>query len=594
MLFLFPILSIQIETLYPKMWRSGAVWKYGLKMNDPNYLPIVPIFTIFKPDEFHTDIIADRLLTARPKEFTPHVIIHELNNNINTTSNLDKLKKYCDENISHACLILGRIHEFGSINQTEDQEFAYKYYVKVRDLNDSSSLPMLSFYHRFYNIDFQSSVIENDFAVNFLSVESLLSSSLQYETGVIRPLSCPTAATYLSWLAQTTIHMKYHLRPSIINQTEVERISQSTNAEDKFKYAMHILDVPYPSEREIKIAKRYLKSAFKNGLPKAGAVLAKLYIDGLQMNETVNVTTVLKYLKQSLSLDDPLAFTVLSELFVAARVNPQFLPLQHLHKMIDKAAKSGYPPAIHQVGILTYLGLLGIPRSDSKGQQLFSQASAKGYAPSQYTAARGLVGGDGVVENCPAAVSMFRRIVDLGPWSEYFEKYVEKGSKHAFLKMLDMQLTPPKWLYISNQEDGTDKEKNNSLPMNVLLKMVEANFNSLDDEQTVEAKIKHLRNARDGDPASILWLSLHSSFSESLEWIHRLLLLPVPTCYLAYFVKIYILLRAVHDCIYDTFPKADKSILEKELKSYLPELIFLVISATLMILISVRVNIMFA
>lgn len=594
-------ICIQYSPWYNQMWKSNAPWKEGLSMDDPYYLPIPPIFTVVLPNKFPQPIIGDLLTIRSPKKFKPAVLLHQLNMKINPNKTLNDLHRYCDtDNISHACLILGRIYEFGAYNQSEDQNLAYKYYLKVRALNDSSSSAMLSFYHRYYDYDIPASIIEADHSLQFKIVETTLSAAHQFEKGLTRPISCPAASRLLLPLADVTSKMTYFPQTTELNETEIAIMSNSSDPMDLYRLAMHELSVPYPSDSEIKIAKKRLKTSLSKGNPKAAAPLARISLSGL--SGKINFTNILNILNKGIQLNDPAAMTVLAEMISTKQNELKFSGFNPT-KLLNKASDSGYPPAIHILGFYTYFGFNNIPRSNTKGFELFSKAAAKGYPPAMFSAADQLIGGDGVVENCPAAISMLRRIVDVGPWAKYLEKYVNRGSKHAFIKMLDMDLTPSSWI---NLTDDTNSKNGNEFGLGIAKEKIEGNnfdvlnhlqmsnsFISQNDGPITDSRIKRIRKAREGDSSSILWLSLMSPFAESIQWIDRLKLLPSPSYHLVPFVKAIVIFRASVDFVTGKIKQNDIPLLKQLIQPIVPKLFITGTTIVLMILLSARINIFF-
>lgn len=591
-----------------QMWKSNAPWKEGLNMDDPYYIPIMPIFTVVTPNSFPMPIIGDLLTIRNPKKFKPAHLLHQLNMRINPNKTLADLHRYCDkDNISHACLILGRIYEFGAYNQTEDQSLAYRYYLKVRALNDSASSAMLSFYHRYYDYNIPASIIEADYSLSYNIVETTLSSSHQYESGLTRPLSCPAASRLLLPLADVTSKMTYFQQNSELNETEIARMSNSSDPMDLYRLAMYELSVPYPSDNEIRVAKKRLKSSLAKGNPKAAAPIARLYVS--RIAGKLNFTYIFQLLNKGYELNDPAAMTILAEIISMNKIESS-RNIYSATDLLRKAADSGYSPAIHMLGFFTYFGFNSIPRSNTKGFELFSKAAAKGYPPAMFSAADQLIGGDGVVEDCSAAISMLRRIVDVGPWAKYLDKYVNRGSRHAFIKMLDMNLTPSSWINLSDSTNTFLKDENEinlgiakqkvgdtqdieSGSINYLQK-ISNSFISEDHGLITDSRIKRIRKAREGDGSSLLWLSLMSPLSESIQWIDRMRLLPSPSCYLASVVQAIVTARASFEFLTGQMKQDDANILKKLVIPYVPRIFTFVTTVVLMILLSARVNILFS
>jgi len=467
--------------LFFKIWSSNAPWKTGIKLNDPEYLPVPPLFGLVKVKDNSDAIIAD-LLTFAPGEMTNDTlnIVRELNERINSTQNLESLNDLCFiNNNSQACLVLARIYEFGAYGKQENHTLSYELYKKASDLNNTHALSVLSYYHRYpTNNDPISSIIESD--ATMYSIDSILASSIQHSSGNLRPKSCSAAARILLPVAQSLCSLYLFPNTSPVNQTELERIQNSTQPMDLYTKAMAMIYVPYPSNKEKSFAKDLLKQAFEQGYQNAAAPLATLYLNQAKPN----ISKAIHFLSKALVLNDPAAMLLASELFSISDSN--LLNPSEAKRLVKGAASQGYAPAIHKLGILTYYGLIGIPRSATKGFELFSQAAAMGYRPSIFQVAQQMIGGDGVVVDCEKAVEMLRRIVDTGPWSDFYDKYVSNHSLHAYTLMNDLGLTPCEYVESSNDTKWNSTES-----------------------------LKIVRAARDGNITAIIWLIFNSNLRDA-------------------------------------------------------------------------------
>jgi hypothetical protein len=235
-------------------------------------------------------------------------------------------------------------------------------------------------------------------------------------------------------------------------------------------------------------------------------------------------------LQGAIELRDPAALYIAADLFLIDSI-PQFFNPTRAFNDIRTAATLGYAPAIHKLAEITYLGLFGVGRSSSKGFKLFSQAAASGYRPSILRAATLLFNGDGVVANCPQAVSMLKRVVDVGPWTSFLDTYRKAGSRHAFTKMMGMNLTPRGWLDVHTRSEVTAQ----------LLKVV----GHEGDSQPASARMRRIRAAQEGDGAALLWLTLRSPLSEALDWLKRVELMPPAISMLATPLRWYLIARAI-------------------------------------------------
>ncbi|OHT16740.1 hypothetical protein TRFO_13012 [Tritrichomonas foetus] len=574
-MFLFTFLSINT------VWQSIAPWKYGLTMDDPDYLPVPPIFTLIKPNKWNSHIIGDLLSIRTVPEFDPVAIIHGLNKDRNPGLILDRLQHNCTvDHISQACLILGRIYEFGAYNQTENLSLSYELYQKVVEFGDSSANSMLSFFHRHYDYNFPASIVEAD---SSNTIESILSKALQYDRGFLRPLSCPTSASLLLPIAEAVSQLYIFPPPKPLDKSEIERLNNSTDMVDLYNSAMHQISVPYPSKKEIHQAKEKLEQSLNKGYVKASAPLAQLNIELSTHRDSNEISK--KLVQSALKIKDPAAS------FVAFQIKlheNDIASLEQARRFLIFAAENNYVPAIHELAVHTYFGFLGLGRNDKKAYQMFKMAAAKGYLPSMFRAAKQLLGGDGTIEDCNEASKMLRRVLDLGPWSKFYDKYVEKGSKHALRLMLDMSLTPAKIFPINDTESSfihTNTQSSSTIASHA--KAYESKIaNNLQEQEYVQK----MRKAREGDPSAILWLSIKSPLLDSSMWIERLKEHSPRTRMLVPPVKLFITLRTIFLYFKGELNEKEIEYTHAIFSYFKPQLKILSITFSLVLLVVARVK----
>ncbi|OHS98814.1 hypothetical protein TRFO_01875 [Tritrichomonas foetus] len=490
------------------IWFSDSPWKDSLKRNDKNYLIVPPILEIVHPFDNETSVIDDLLSFNKNMNFTTTKYLKRLNKQKNPDKYIHKLKSRClSQNISQACLILGRIYEFGSYNQTENLSLAYSYFLRVNELNDSSANSELSFFHRHIYKNVPKSIVEADFSSN--NVESILTSSFQYETGFLRPKSCPTATKSLLAISKHLIDM-YMIQPLILDYILDEDVSTKdenfTIFFKRYVKALKILSLPYPSQKHVKKAKYILKTLYKQGFNRSVYPLSLIYMNSKLNNKTRN--KIFTMLDPKTIKNDPAATLLASDIFLSS-TNGVF---RSNHVLLDLKYLSGwYPPAMKKLGDFTYLGYYGIPRSATNSYTLFSKSAIAGYCPSMLSAASQLLGGDGVTEDCSEALKMLRDLIEICPLTEIYNKYVEKGSKVALLKMIEMRLTPSFWI------DGINEKGLFSSVTDEMFKIED-----IIPKITGNEALKRLCAAKNGDVSSIFWIVLKSDYHDARQWMKRL------------------------------------------------------------------------
>jgi TPR repeat protein len=474
-------------------------------MKDPYYLPVPPIFALVHLDEFGSEVLEDLLSfpqnsTSAPPEFSPASLFHRLHTRDSPDEVLASLDGFCNRNVSQACLILGRIHEFGAYNQTEDLTKALVYYDRV---SDTSAFAPLSFLHRHYNVDLPTSVVEADLSLS--CVESRLPAALEHDKGFLRPISCSQSFTLLLPVARAVLETHPFPVSSRLNESTIASLQNSTDPADLHRLAMHALSLPYPAAHEISSAKHLLKLALAKGHHESAAPLA--YIYGFNFTRKSSISHAWNILAPALALNDPFARSVGADLLRLADPN-NAEQLGRSIRLFHEAASSGYPYALYRLALFAYYGLFGTPRSASAGFELFARSAAGGYQPAMLEMAKMLFSGDGVAADCGQANALLRRIIDSGPWSEFLGTYVEKGSQHAFTKMLDMNLTPVGALQITEQSESTE----------ALIKVLRDSSSVLNSGEAM----RRAREAATGNGAAALWLAIKSPIEEAVARVEEI------------------------------------------------------------------------
>ena len=122
---------------------NNFIWKESLQMDNTSYLPVVPIFSVAKNNSVPM-YFYDVLTTNKENDVVNNYII-DLNNKTDPVSTMSMIKKECKSfHNSRACLLYGRIFEFGSYNYPENITRAMKYYQYAYDLSHTVSAAVLS------------------------------------------------------------------------------------------------------------------------------------------------------------------------------------------------------------------------------------------------------------------------------------------------------------------------------------------------------------------------------------------------------------------------------------------------------------------
>ena len=479
------ILSLLFITIAKLPIRSP--WKDTLRMTDLNYLPIVPIFRLTKiaDQQFFIDSLTEESYNGDNRTIT---IIKLLNRKENVNLNIQLLQTLCDtEHNPKACLAYGRIFEFGSYNQTENHTIAIQYYQKAVKYNDTDALGLLSFYHRYYKQDLALSILEAD--VSSPLVENIIPKSIQQFEGHYRPKSCPTSTRSLLGIGAALSSMSdFVFDVPDVNASEYERMKNSTDPKDLYTLGLIHLTEPYPSSEDILISYKYLQSAYSKGYVMAGTPLA--FTAFLQGNLTLSDALFSKQVK----IHDVRAIYLFA---IRLLSNNDIDDIRDGRNFMQEAKHLGFMPAIYQDAVYSYLGLYGYQRDARTAHKGFIKAATFNFLPASYQAANQLIGGDGAVVNCEVGYNMLMKMIDYGPWTTFLERYVSRGSEIAFLKMMDMGLTPNKVIK-TNKIEKTKKIDRG-------------------DEY-----LKNIRLARNGDAAALIWLALESPLDETEEYLQKI------------------------------------------------------------------------
>lgn len=533
---------------------TSSPWKRAMLMNDTNYLPIVPIFQLMSSKNKTITFLADSLTFGTTAEKISGKI-EELNKRKNVQQNLDKIRDMCDlEENGKACVCYGRILEFGSYNVTENITEAYKYYTKAQNLNETSALPMLSFYHRYYQKDIESSIIEASASTSF--VESSIPASIQHYEGKYRPKSCPAAARKLKDLSEAVAMMNdevFHTQQEM-NETEYKRLKKSSDPKDQYKLAVYQLSQPYMDNKTLTSSIKLLNKSYENGYSQAGAPLARLQF-------FKNPKESLLLLRKFSDIGDPIANYAFSE--IAPALGNEFARLGL--ECLKSAVNVNSLPAIHKFGEITYYGL-GVTRSAKDAYKIFSKGAVLGYKRSIYKMATMLLGGDGATVDCPRAVENLRKITDLGPWSSFFDRYVARGSEVAYLKMIDLGLTPCKFIPTNRTKGYMHADKDTEY-------------------------LTYIRNARQGDDESIVWLALKSPLNEAEEYLLKLRQLKTTSRILELPIRAYLTIKNFRPWLKGELNPEDAEFISSKFGFFKLLFVFTTFFVTFMLLVIARVRV---
>lgn len=515
-------------------FKSRAPWKKAMNMNDFNYLPAIPIFYLasHQVGSRNITLFTDALSffpSNEKEEFRVANILHELNDKINISENFAKLENQCI-NLNHAqsCLILGRIYQFGSYNTHEDYNKSMYYYEIAAGLNDTAALSQLAFYH-YSEGNIAQAIAEFDITENYL--ESALFAAQQHIYGQNRPKSCPSAQYHLQRFSFQFLNM-YNI---ILSQPQsrfegfnITSINDTTVASELYDYGMQLLSMPYPCQTELMKSKEALQKAYDMEYIQAAAPLSYFYLTNA--TGTLNKAEAIKILQKGIDTKDPASYFLM---YIHLASNITNINFWQMLSLVKKAAKDNYAPALYELGRLNYLGIMGLPRSAREGFKYWNNAAALGHYESIFLASRALLGGDGADVDCERSAEMLRRLLDLGPWSTIYDKYVQADSASAFRRMLDLGLTPSKTVA------GAD-----------------TNINSMETEY-----YSNLRRARVGNGSAIVWLALRTPLVEAEGYLDRMTSLERSVSLLEPPLRVFITIREVYRWAKGDISEADKLVL---------------------------------
>ncbi|EAX99144.1 hypothetical protein TVAG_115480 [Trichomonas vaginalis G3] len=529
--------------------QSKSVWKFTYMMDKSNYLPPPPVFKIIEQNS--TSYFVDALTYPENETNPMNSLYHTLRSGLDINETIQKIENLCENGNSQACLGYGRIYEFGAFGTQEDHSIAQKYYLKADKLGNNAAKSLLSFYHRTYEpLEIPKSVVESNLSWDYL--ESILPITNQYLEGKYRPYSCPSAYKTISRAADIIPTMFiFPIHRNIPNSTELDRLSKSKDPIDMYNYAMSKIFIPYPTEQKVKNAIKLLNNSFNNGYKPAIGPITTL----LKYQNSTKLFN--QYLNIGVKMGDPTSLLLKAGVLLGHTQPPCVEILSYLRQ----ATNQNYAPGFFELGLMSYYGLCGVGRSNVNGYMYFSQSASKGHFPSMLKVSQQLIGGDGAVANCDRSVEMLRQLIDYGPWVRFFDKYVQRGSEHAFRKMLDLGLTPSKNFLSSNSKDSRDANQ-----------------------------FSYVRNARSGNATAALWLAMNSPLHEAEEYFYRMSQMQLAAQSIVGPVKFYVMMRELPKYIKETMPEEDSKILVEYIKPLGGLLIEFILFITLIILISVRVK----
>ena len=497
-----------------------------MDMDDPYYLPAPPVFALYQPENYSYPIFVDLLVfTNNPNSHNTYShIIQDLNTRNNSEQRFEELHNLCDAHDAQACFILGRIYEFGAYNKTENHEQSLHFYNLSYTFGNIYVPALMSFFHRYYTNEIPLSIaeLENCSAM----IESNIPTSFQYFYGFLRPKSSITAINKLKVLANAVT--KIHLFPTAqkLSPAQVQQLSNSTEPKDMYNLGLHYLSIPYPSRKELKTAKKLFAKSLKEGVKESSIPMADIL---LHLNK--GLIKPLETLLSSFINGNNYASYLLSSIYLSSQNSEHY---SKGRKLLKDAALSGFPPAIAQVAELHYYGLFGFHRDSGTSYQYHLKAVSKGYLPSLLQASIQLVGGDGVSEDIGESYDLLRRIIYTGPWTCFFDKYVARGSKHAFLKMLDLGLIPKVYL---------EKEAYSEVEAE-LYQTIRQTYDvfNLQNKQG----FSHFRKALEGDSISLIWLITHAPILDTDKYLNQLKYHPSFAHYLVLPLRIFIIVKVLY------------------------------------------------
>ena len=549
---------------------SNPPWKKGLQLKKEDYLPVPPVFIQIKQEaggEKTKDVFVDALTYREDEQEIDTAFLYKsLNRGEKVNEYIKTLKDYCEKfNLSKACLGYGRIHEFGAYNQTEDHEIAKKYYTLA---NNSISQSLLSFYHRTYEPkDYLSSVVENQ-NINSLTstsvtlLESALSQANQHQYGKLLPNSCSSAASILGPIAKATQEMKFVYNVPHFNETYLKKIETSETPDDMYIRAMLLISNYYPSIKERKKARELLIKSIQGRNSTGAAALS--YILLFEKQEDPSNEESKRFFDEALSIalqnNDCAAYHLQFLLNCDRYEEMQQIEITEMEDNLYSAKKRNYAPALDTCAERTK----ETAASDGTYKML-TKAYELGYIPAAYHKAERLINGNGVVADCDAGVETYRKVIETGPWSEFFNMYVRRGSEHAYLKMIDLGLTPEK-------EVKTDK---------IIYEEAKRGLSYLVNK----------RESRRGETRSLVWLALSTNITESMEYLDKMKTIEPAAQMIEPVLRAYVVIKNMPKYIHKQLSSDDSAIIAKYTKPVSILFVKTIAFTVFVIMISMRVKV---
>ena len=488
-------------------WIMDAPWKVSLTRLNTSYLPVPPMFALARLNN-GVPVFIDRLVSRLENDTIVTdkrcgALLSELNNETNIEENIRELHERCNENADyHACLIVGRIWEFGAYNRTANQTTAMHYFRAAGKLGNSvAQLPMLSFFHRHNTQNVEMSLVEQD--LSMVMLESSLAAANQYLKGILRPRSCPRAVKILVKVAEAVQHMKL-IETDVIPEQLKQESSDLESPQYWYARALKQMSVPYPSLEELQVAEVMLKHAVNASYPPSYGAMS-IVMRAMNKSSLKAQQEMMRLLHMGHKVEDTGSSVEYAKLLIQKNIPAIATNGAHI---LSKLADLGVPQAMTEFAILKYYGLLGVGRSNKIAFTLFERASAAGCQKATIHAAEQLISGDGAPADCERAASMLLRIIETGPWSQFFNAYVDKESPHAFLKMIDLGLTPSIAVSVPAKKAFTKELLENTRVMNQ------------------SGAMRRIRAAQRGDWQSVIWLALTAGLEDAKMWIDRLAIMP--------------------------------------------------------------------
>lgn len=319
----------------------------------------------------------------------------------------------------------------------------------------------------------------------------------------------------------------------------------STDLHDLHTVGLHYLSQPFLTRSEASFSFYYFNKSYSEGNIESAPFVAYLYFYGLGVQtdliQSVNI------LEEKCDQNDPWRLDIFSEIISTGQVKAEASIIQTI---LLGAVKTGHIPSIYKYAFSKRYGLYDLERDSNEAFQLFSKSAANGYLKSMVSIAHQFLGGDGVISDPEQSLKYLRRVFQSLPLFKILNKYVERNSTHAFLRVLDLGLIPEKWVKVESKSPTIKK----------LLYFSK----SLSKIREINPEIK--QKAESGDNISILWMALNSEFLESLNWIKKMKDFNFPSSFISEIIKYYKLGEALFKYYHGELAFQEKVILFENLK----------------------------